>query len=182
MRNQSIKPDDCSDCLLGVLAIELGSPVGFEDTLASQFASATTKCNATGYGYTKTVYPTFPTTQSTSSSSSPSTTPTSSVCPRSYTIRQNDTCNSIALDQKASTYGIIMQNFLDIFCSNLPGVGTVICLPEACSPYSMLDGDTCRSIATSTGITQDQLLALNPIFDQECSNYRRWWGFVLCIG
>ncbi|KAJ5606683.1 hypothetical protein N7510_009464 [Penicillium lagena] len=41
----------CSDCWLGGLALQLASPFGYDDVLASNFASLTYSCNVTAYTY-----------------------------------------------------------------------------------------------------------------------------------
>ncbi|KAK4450531.1 hypothetical protein QBC34DRAFT_76142 [Podospora aff. communis PSN243] len=83
LRNKT-KIDVCSDCYLGVLAAELSSPVGYTDELAAQFSSATEKCSATGYSFTKTSYsdPT-PTAGGSGGPASTSATQTSTGAPAS---------------------------------------------------------------------------------------------------
>ncbi|KAK4450526.1 hypothetical protein QBC34DRAFT_379239 [Podospora aff. communis PSN243] len=55
-RSQLKQPDPCSDCVLGPLAVRLSSPVGYSDELAAEFSSATARCSATGYTYSRTSY------------------------------------------------------------------------------------------------------------------------------
>ncbi|KAK1750485.1 hypothetical protein QBC47DRAFT_418232 [Echria macrotheca] len=198
MRNQSKQPDKCSDCILGVYSIQLSSPLGYDDETVQQFSSIKSACGtaAATYTYTKTAYSTSPVTSqpatktttttkavSTTTSKAPTgpTTPPLS-CERKYTVVQNDTCNSIALAQKTSTYNIITLNSLTIFCDDLPKPGAQICLPSACTPYKIIPGDTCTSIANKWSATVDELMAWNPIFSFSCSNVDKWWDFIICVG
>ncbi|KAG2414738.1 hypothetical protein HFD88_003930 [Aspergillus terreus] len=51
--NRTLTTDQqCSDCWLGGLALELASSFGYDDVLASNYASLTSSCNATAYTYT----------------------------------------------------------------------------------------------------------------------------------
>jgi hypothetical protein len=75
----------CSKCWLGVLDFELGSPLGYDDTLASNFASLTSTCNATGYTWTSpTAYALNSTATTLPASSTTSHPPT---CTGTYTVR-----------------------------------------------------------------------------------------------
>ncbi|KAK3347125.1 hypothetical protein B0T25DRAFT_634368 [Lasiosphaeria hispida] len=196
LRNQSKEPDVCSDCILGVYAVQLSSPLGYYDEIAQQFSSIKSKCGtaAATYTYTKTMYSTSSATSKpgTTTSTKASTTTTSKTpaqpttppltCDRKYTVVQNDTCSSIALAQKASTYNIVTLNALSIFCSDLPKPGAQICLPSPCTPYKIVAGDTCTGIANKWSATVDELLAWNPIFSFSCANVDKWWDFIICVG
>ncbi|KAK4221944.1 hypothetical protein QBC38DRAFT_460911 [Podospora fimiseda] len=168
------KTDLCFDCVIGVYTVQLSSPLGYYEELAEQFSSIKSECGtaAATYTYTKTAYSTSPATstsqtatKTTAISSTTSKAPTGPTtlpltCDRKYTVVQNDTCNSIALAERASTYDIITLNVLTIWCDNLPKPGAQICLP---SPL-------------------DEIMAWNPIFSFKCANIKRWWDFVICTG
>ncbi|KAK3997776.1 hypothetical protein QBC44DRAFT_391930 [Cladorrhinum sp. PSN332] len=192
LRNQSKEPDECSDCVLGVYSVQLSSPLGYFDEIAEQFSSIKSECGtaAASYTYTKTAYSTSPATTTTATKTTTSTTskapagPTTPplTCDRKYTIVQNDTCNSIAFAQKASTYDIITLNALTIFCSDLPKPEAQICLPSPCTPYKIVPGDSCARIANKWSATVDEIIAWNPIFSFNCRNIDKWWDFIICVG
>lgn len=183
LRNQSKDPGICSDCILGVFSIQLSSPVGYSEDLASQFSSAKAKCSATSYTFTRSTYPFFAATTSPSSMPTGTTPTANSSCPRVYTVRRGDTCNSIALAQRTSTYGIIEANGMNLFCSNLQKAGPRICLPQAqCTPYTINLADTCQSIASKWNVSVQEIMAWNPFFSNGCQNIDTWRDFVICVG
>ncbi|KAK4214189.1 hypothetical protein QBC37DRAFT_239711, partial [Rhypophila decipiens] len=175
LRNQSKQPDQCSDCILGVLTVQLGSPVGYEKEAETQFSSLRSKCG------TAAISTTTPTSKATSSTKTKGSVLPSATCSRSYTVVQNDTCSSIGLAQKASTYDIVTVNSLKIFCNDLPKPGSKICLPPVCTPYRILVGDSCTGIATKWSVTVDELISWNPIFSFNYANIDRWWDFFICV-
>ncbi|KAL5363688.1 hypothetical protein BJX96DRAFT_187179 [Aspergillus floccosus] len=92
--NQTMTTDQqCSDCWLGGLALQLRSPLGYDDSLAIKYVSLTSSCNATAYSYT---------------------TPTHGT----YTVETMDDCNSVALALNVSTYGLLYTSGLHIYCQN----------------------------------------------------------------
>jgi hypothetical protein len=80
-----------------------------------------------------------------------------------------------------STYGIIKANGFDISCNLLPAAGSAICLPETCDTYQLDMYERCESIAADAGITQQQLLAWNPMINDFCSDLYGWYGWNLCV-
>ncbi|KAK0624161.1 hypothetical protein B0T14DRAFT_517604 [Immersiella caudata] len=189
LRNQSKQPDICSDCMLGVFEVQLSSPIGYNDNLASEFSSATSKCSATGYAYTRSTYSTV-VEIITSSTSYLQPTPTTGLpenfpCVRNYTVSANDTCNSIALSNNASTFDIIQTNGMTVWCSDrdLKKSGSRnICLPEVCTPLEVTAADTCATIADKSGVREEDIIDWNPIFDARCWNINKWVGWVICVG
>ncbi|KAK0624166.1 hypothetical protein B0T14DRAFT_565459 [Immersiella caudata] len=98
-RNET-KVDVCSDCFLGVLATELNSPVGYTDELVAEFSSATEKCSATGYSYTKTSYSDPTPTAGSGGPAFTSATGTSTGAPASATTSRSISATWKVLDLK----------------------------------------------------------------------------------
>lgn len=170
--------------MLGVLQLQLGSPVGYTDDLAAEFASATSSCQATGYAYTSP----GPYALNSSATAPPSTAIATSTttneqptCTSVYTVSEGDSCESIAEKSNVSTYGLIVRNGLDVFCSELSS-GEHLCLPQTCATHVLVVGDTCDSLASRFNVSVSQLKAWNPIFDGHCLNFERWWSWNLCVG
>jgi len=178
----------CSDCILGVFAVQLSSPLGYDNESVDQFSSIKAQCGtaAANYTYTKTTYTTSTVSKTSAKTTTTAATTTSGVgrslkCDRKYTVSQGDTCESIALAQNASTYDIVTLNAFMISCTDLQKRGGQICLPSPCTPYQVALMDTCRSIANRWSATVDEIVAWNPIFTSECTNIEKWRGFVICV-
>lgn len=159
--NQSVLStnESCSDCWLGVQALQLGNPLGYDPGLASDFASLTSSCNATAYSYTS---PTAYALNATATTVSATVTATpAAACTGSYTVDSADTCFSVSQDLNVSTYNLLYYNNLDIYCQNFnASVGSNLCIPPQCETYTWQALDTCNSVVSGfTGITITQFLA-----------------------
>jgi hypothetical protein len=178
----------CSDCILGVFAVQLSSPLGYDDEYVDQFSSIKAQCGtaAANYTYTKTTYITSTVNKTPAKTTNTAATTTSGAgrpleCDRKYTVSEGDTCESIALAQNASTYDIVTLNAFMINCMDLQKPGGQICLPSPCTPYQVALMDTCRSIANRWSATVEEIVDWNPILTSKCANIEKWRGFVICV-
>lgn len=119
---------NCSNCFLGVQSLELSSPLGYDANLAANFKSLTSSCGATGHAFTTpTAYGLNGTaTNTAAASSTPTFTPN---CTNSYTVQNGDDCNSIARANNVSTFSLLHDNTLNIYCMDFPAPGASLCLP-----------------------------------------------------
>ncbi|KAJ5663217.1 hypothetical protein N7507_003948 [Penicillium longicatenatum] len=101
-----------------------------------------------------------------------------------YTTKEGDTCDSIALAYgvSAATMYYINPNILN--CSSI-WTDTSICLPQSCADvYTVQVGDTCSSIAADNGLLTSNVLAFNSQLNADCSNLQSpnpYWGSTLCV-
>lgn len=169
---------NCSDCILGVMQIQLNSPFGYDEDFEIDFKSATSSCSATRYTFTSPA--TYALSSSTAApSSSASSGPT---CSNPYKVQDDDTCDSIALAQNVSTEGILNSGGISSSCSNLHAVGS-LCLPPPCVLYQVQVDDTCESILEAyPGITGSQFLAWNPNVNRICGNLMYFTDTYICVG
>ncbi|KAM5369579.1 hypothetical protein ACJA88_010567 [Fusarium oxysporum] len=87
-----------------------------------------------------------------------------------YTIKPNDTCDSLALKYIVSSAEIFINN-PDIFdCYNMVE-DVSVCLPFQCNTYEVKENDTCISVADSLGLRPRDIVALNPWIDDDCHNF-----------
>jgi hypothetical protein len=164
---------NCSHCQIGIRQLQLSSPFGYSEEGASKFSSLTASCTAAGYTYATPAPYALNATETES--------PTREPCAHPYTVQEKDSCVSISVATNVSTYGIITANGFDISCNLLPTAGSVICLPETCDTYQLDMYERCESIAAEAGITQQQLLAWNPMINDFCSDLYGWYGWNLCV-
>ncbi|KAF9736405.1 LysM domain-containing protein [Paraphaeosphaeria minitans] len=153
----------------------LNSPFDYTEEFAEEFASLTSSCGATQYSYTQPAAYAL----GTQSSETPLPAP---ACTQTYTVKADDTCNSISTAFNVSTSSIVLGNRLLSDCSNLAAVGT-ICIPQACNIYQIQSDDTCDSIivARASGVSAPQFLAWNPNINTLCSNLGTLRETYICL-
>ncbi|KAH7317115.1 LysM domain-containing protein [Stachybotrys elegans] len=168
------KAQNCSSCQLEIQAKQLGSPFGYDEEAASQYASSTSSCAVTKYTYAK------PTSYAVNSTTAVPDGPACSTG-RAYTVKGGDSCNSIAESQGVSTPALTTLNGIDSECNTMPPVGSEICLPPPCKIHQVEIGDTCDSIIDAEKMTKAQLLAWNPAISPGCGNLGRLRGRFICL-
>ena len=173
----------CSDCWLGVQQLQLGSPFGYDPGLASSFSSLTSACNASKYTYTTpTAYGLNASAATVPASSSATATPPPG-CTGSYAVQLADTCESVSQELNVSTYNLLYENSLDLYCRNFnASVGTDLCSPPTCETYTWQAADTCASVALAfPPMSVPQFLAWNPNFNPLCQNGGNFIGYEVCV-
>ncbi|CAF9925025.1 hypothetical protein IMSHALPRED_006356 [Imshaugia aleurites] len=163
--------------------MDLGNPLGYDPGLASNFASLTSACNATQYSYTT------PTTYALNATATTIPAPASATathppsCTGSYAVQLTDTCTSVSQELNVSTYSLLYENNLDIYCQNFnAAVGTDLCSPATCETYTWQAHDTCASVALAhPPITVPQFLAWNPNFNPLCHNVANFIEHGVCV-
>lgn len=161
----------------------MSSPLCYDPNLAKDLAASTSYCNATsGYGFTS---PTAYIVNSTATTAPASTTPTCPpTCTAFYTVQPGDSCDSVAQALTVSTYSLMHENDLDIYCQNFAAaVNSTLCIPQQCTTYVWQPMDTCDSITRSLGadITVADFLSWNPGFNVMCQNGAKFVGNTVCI-
>ncbi|KAB5578705.1 hypothetical protein GE09DRAFT_1090733 [Coniochaeta sp. 2T2.1] len=171
----------CSKCWLGVQALQLGNPIGYDEGMASDFTSLTSSCSASGYSYT--VPPIYGTNATTTSPGAPGFT-NPATCTGSYILKPSDDCNSVAKAMGVSTFSMLYANGLDIYCQNFDTAinrSASLCTPPTCKTYTWGQFDTCSAVATQNGISLSHFLAWNPNFDSICRNAINFVGYQVCV-
>lgn len=165
----------------------MSSPLGYDEGLASKFASLTSSCTATGYDFTTpTVFP-APSKAGSGSSSTPTeagtTAPPSSICREFYPVKAADDCNAVAKVHSVSTYDLLRVNNLDLYCYNFENaVGKQLCIPPTCETYSWQAQDSCENIVKQfPDISITQFLSWNPMFNRLCQNSLNFVGYEVCV-
>lgn len=172
----------CSECWLRSQQVALNDPLGFDENAASLFSSLTSSCKATaGYEVTSpTAYVLNPVATGTTTLEKP--TPSRS-CSASYNVQPGDTCNSVAEALGVSTYNLLHQNNLDLYCRNFATKeGSTLCVPPQCKIHTWQALDSCESVVGNmTDVTIPQFLAWNPNFNSLCQNSLSFVGYKVCL-
>jgi hypothetical protein len=163
--------------------MQLNSPFGYDEDTAEAFVSTTSSCSKTNYAFTSP--PAYTPTSATVIGTGPSPTADPGIslppsCVTIYQITAQDTCNSIALSQRVSTFSVYGPN--GIKCDALP-VGSNICLLGQCDQHQVAQNDTCDSIIAATGKSIDPQLfvAWNPDLNPMCTNLGDLVGNYICL-
>lgn len=103
---------------------------------------------------------------------------------QTYTTKEGDTCDSIALAHSVSAATLYYINPALLECNN-PSIGQVLCLPLTCDvTYTVQEDESCVEIAVSQGTTWNKITAWNAMLDSRCSNIWStdpFWGRVICV-
>ncbi|CCF33235.1 LysM domain-containing protein [Colletotrichum higginsianum] len=172
----------CSDCNLLSQQAQLNSPFGWDDEFEESYASLTKSCGVTSYPVTSPSPYTI--SISTTSAPVPSTPSTLDVtCVSMYTIQPEDTCESVVISQRVSTFWLMYANNLPAYCTGFPKAGTKLCIPPQCNTYKGLRGDSCDGIARFYGnkFTQEDLMKWNPNLSEKCKNVRKLADSRICV-
>ncbi|KAJ6151669.1 hypothetical protein N7470_006797 [Penicillium chermesinum] len=178
--NSSYFLDGCSDCVLSYIARMLESDYGRVRFNDKGFSSQLSSCGvpATKYPYTT------PTSSPLSSSTAPgsaSSTPTTRACSGdSYTVGEDDSCESIAEANSIPIGTFLADNGIDQNCTTLKP-GSEVCLSPSCTLYKVKEGDTCKTILEGKGYYKNQLLSWNPTLRTNCDNLETVVGQGICI-
>lgn len=175
----------CSECWLGVLAVQLNNPLGYDEGLEANFNSLTSSCNATGYIITSpTAYAINATVMATATATSvTATTTVTQTCVATYTVQQDDDCNSVAKSLGISTYYLLEANNLDLYCQTFAGqVNQTLCVPSQCTTYTWQASDTCDGVVGRlNNVTLPQFFSWNPNFNSLCLNSPFFIGYEVCL-
>lgn len=176
-QSQLTSAQNCSDCMLGAVQIQLSSPFGFHEDFAQEFDSTTSSCGATNYAYTSPAPYALE-----ASTTEPARPPSTASCSNPYVVQSGDTCDSIATAQKVPTNAVISAGGLGEGCKGLI-TGSSICLPRTCSLYRVQFDDTCDTIIKANdGLSAVDLLAWNPNINVLCRNIDGLAETLICVG
>ncbi|KAI5116230.1 hypothetical protein M0805_001222 [Coniferiporia weirii] len=181
----------CSYCTLETLNVTLSNPVTYSVAVASLLSSAVQTCGQQYASYNVTTPPgdqvvLAPGVPSFGVNATTSPTTDCAITGRNYTNRAETTCAAVATTLSVSEYSVLASNpFLTANCT-IPA-DTTLCIPQACTTYTIATNDTCDSVAalaanvTGTAITTTQLLSFNPDLGTYCQLMPLRVGKQICL-
>ncbi|KAF8528417.1 hypothetical protein BU17DRAFT_73482 [Hysterangium stoloniferum] len=104
-------------------------------------------------------------------------------CTRTYTVVENDFCDTISAANNVSTFQLAAVNpSINPGCTNLMP-GQQLCLgtlgKDCTTVHVVQEGDTCNIITSNHGLNATMLVTNNPTINSECTNI--YIGQVLCV-
>ncbi|KAI0383271.1 hypothetical protein F5Y04DRAFT_278977 [Hypomontagnella monticulosa] len=117
------------------------------------------------------------------------TTPASCAGGRTYTTREGDTCDSVALTNSVSGASLYYINPTVANCSIPMPAGKELCMPLKCeTTYTVKEGDSCIAVAVDNGVSWQNIVDWNAGLDSRCTNIVSngtavggYWGRVICV-
>lgn len=107
----------CSECWLKSQALQLNSPFGYDENLATNFAALTSRCGVEEYAFASpTQYALNVSSTATSAAIHMAT--LLPECTDHYVVKSTDDCHGVAGSLNISTFGLLQANGLDLYCQN----------------------------------------------------------------
>ncbi|KAJ6484664.1 hypothetical protein C8R45DRAFT_829713, partial [Mycena sanguinolenta] len=171
----------CSYCVLATMNATLLNPAMFSYTMESLYDSTAKTCGIPDFNP---ALITSPIVSPGTSTGVNSTSPISAQCAqlgKNVTVNAASTCSAIAAQYSVSLYDVYSSNSLpQTDCS--VAAGTSLCLPQACTTYTVATNDTCLGIATAANVTTVQLQTYNPSLGSTCQYLSQLVGNLICVG
>ncbi|KAJ6503717.1 hypothetical protein C8R45DRAFT_818200, partial [Mycena sanguinolenta] len=171
----------CSYCVLATINATLLNSVLFTPAMEAFYDSLSTTCGIPEFNPSLV---TSPVVSPGTPAGVNSTSPVSAVCAQlgqNITVSTTSTCAAIAAQYSVSFYDVYSSNSLPQAGCDV-AAGSKLCLPQACTTYTVVANDTCSSIATAANITTVQLQIYNPNVGSTCQFLSTQVGNLICVG
>ncbi|KAJ7641875.1 hypothetical protein FB45DRAFT_1125995, partial [Roridomyces roridus] len=176
----------CSNCVFATMNFTLLSPVLYSMTTENLYNASAATCGLPKFNPSLITSPIV--TPGTPSGTN-STSPVSDQCAmlgRNVTVPIASTCAAVAKQFSVSLYDVSSSNSLPQTTCNVPA-GSTLCLPQACSTYTVATNDTCVMTPNATktvvppNITTVQLGLYNVNFGSACQYLPQLVGNLVCV-
>ncbi|KAJ7636747.1 hypothetical protein FB45DRAFT_907241 [Roridomyces roridus] len=170
----------CSNCVFGTMNVTLLSPVLYSMATENLYDVSAATCGLPKFNPSLI---TSPIVSPGTPSGSNSTSTVSAQCAmlgRNVTVSTASTCAAVAKQFSVSLYDVSSSNSLPQTTCNVPA-GSPLCLPQACTTYTVATNDTCASIAAAANITTVQLGLYNVNFGSACQYLPQLVGNLVCV-
>ncbi|KAF9480726.1 hypothetical protein BDN70DRAFT_992517 [Pholiota conissans] len=188
----------CTSCVLGTLQLTLENPLSYSQSTFNTLQNALGACGSSfdSFNVTTTASAPFATTGPGTivSSSNLTYSPACYISGRNITTSgTGNTCASLATEFSITTADVLLNNpnLSSLNCTAGFGAGIPLCLPKACTLYTVQANQTCQDVVDdanhrnlngqNVNITFTQLLSFNPELGNGCSNIGGKIGADICI-
>ncbi|KAJ6484675.1 hypothetical protein C8R45DRAFT_803800, partial [Mycena sanguinolenta] len=171
----------CSYCVLATMNTTLLNSVMFSYSMETFYDSTATACGIPAFNPASVTSPIVSPGTSTGVNSTSTISAQCALLGRNVTVDAASTCAAIAAQYSVSLYDVYSSNSLpQTDCS--VAAGTSLCLPQACTTYTVATNDTCLGIANAANITTIQLQTYNPSLGSTCQYLSLLVGNLICVG
>ncbi|KAJ7779318.1 hypothetical protein DFH07DRAFT_910767 [Mycena maculata] len=171
----------CSYCVIATMNATLFNAVSYSTAVEQLYDYAAANCNLPAFNPALITSPIV--TPGTPSGVN-STSAVSAQCAmlgRNVTISAASTCAAVAAQYSVSFYDVYSSNSLPQTNCTV-AAATALCLPEACTTYTVATNDTCIGVANAANITTVQLQLYNPSLGTTCQYISQQVGNLICVG
>ncbi|KAH0580623.1 hypothetical protein H2248_002112 [Termitomyces sp. 'cryptogamus'] len=178
----------CSYCVLETLNVTLSNPTTYSVAIASLLSSAINLCGPQYDTYNVSTAPSDQVILNTSGFGSNSNAATAADCNivgHNITTGVATTCAALAKQYSISEYSVLTSNPSLVNC-DIPA-NSILCLPQACTTYTIATNDTCDSVAALAGVsagttvTTTQIQSFNPDLGTYCQLMPLRVGKQICL-
>ncbi|KAG6847464.1 hypothetical protein H0H93_007975 [Arthromyces matolae] len=181
----------CTYCVLETLNVTLSNPTTYSVAIAGLLSSAITACGSQFKTYGVSTAPgdqvvLDPGVSGFGTNSTAAPAADCSIVGRNVTTGVATTCTALAQQYSISEYSVLASNPSLASCDSI-SAGTILCLPQACTTYTIATNDTCDSVAAlaqskaGTTVTTTQLQSFNPDLGTYCQLMALRVGKQICL-
>ncbi|KAJ7636710.1 hypothetical protein FB45DRAFT_742072, partial [Roridomyces roridus] len=160
----------CSNCIFGTMNV----------TLSNLYNASAATCGLPKFNPSLITSPIVSPGTPSGSNSTSTVSDQCAMLGRNVTVNTASTCAAVAKQFSVSLYDVSSSNSLPQTACNVPA-GSTLCLPQACTTYTVATNDTCPSIAAAANITTVQLGLYNVNFGSACQYLPQLVGNLVCV-
>ncbi|KAG6836289.1 hypothetical protein H0H93_009429 [Arthromyces matolae] len=182
----------CSYCVLETLNVTLSNPTTYSVAIAGILSSSIAKCGSKFNAYNVSSAPAGnqvvldPGVSGFGTNSTAAPAADCSIVGRNVTTGVATTCAALAQKYSVSEFSVLASNPSLASCDSI-SAGKILCLPQACTTYTIATNDTCDSVAAlaqskaGTTVTTTQLQSFNPDLGTYCQLMALRVGKQICL-
>ena len=180
----------CTFCTLETMNLTLSNPTTYFTPLAEVLSSAVQQCGSSFNKYNVSSLPSAsnpivnPSNITTGTNKTISASPDCALLGRNITVPKtaNTACSTLATQYSVTIDSILLSNpFLTGSSDCVIVAGTQVCIPQACTLYTVKVNDTCNSIGTAHSLTPIQVQSFNPWLGSSCQLISSYVGKSICV-
>ncbi|KAF8171586.1 hypothetical protein K438DRAFT_1729300 [Mycena galopus ATCC 62051] len=171
----------CSYCVFATMNATLFNAVSYSTAVEQLYDYAAAQCGLPAFNPASITSPIVTPGTPTGVNSTSTVSAQCALLGRNVTVSAASTCAAVAAQYSVSFYDVYSSNSLTQTNCTV-AAATSLCLPEACTTYTVATNDTCLSVAIAANITTVQLQAYNPSLGTTCQYISQQVGNLICVG
>ncbi|KAF8144037.1 hypothetical protein K438DRAFT_1945601 [Mycena galopus ATCC 62051] len=171
----------CSYCVFATMNASLDNAVSYSSAVEQLYNSAAAKCNLPAFNPASNSSPIVTPGTPAGVNSTSTISPQCAMLGRNVTVSAASTCAAVAAKYSVSLYDVYSSNSLPQTNCTV-GAAATLCLPQACTTYTIATNDTCLGVANAANLTTVQLQLYNPNLGSTCQLISQQVGNLICVG
>ncbi|KAJ7197999.1 hypothetical protein GGX14DRAFT_374627 [Mycena pura] len=171
----------CSYCVFATMNATLFNAVSYSTAIEQLYDYAAAKCGLPAFNPTSISSPIVSPGTPVGVNSTSTVSPQCAMLGRNVTTTAASSCAAVAAQFSVSLYDVYSSNSLQLTNCTV-AASTTLCLPQACTTYTVKTNDTCLGVANAANITTVQLQLYNPSLGTTCQYIPQQVGNLICVG